>query len=52
VITVHNVSRHECGVSIPLNAGERLLSLLEDSSTDGRRRLLLEPYAYRWFRVE
>jgi maltose alpha-D-glucosyltransferase / alpha-amylase len=52
VITVHNVSRHECGVSIPLNAGERLLSLLEDSSTDARRRLLLEPYAYRWFRVE
>jgi maltose alpha-D-glucosyltransferase/alpha-amylase len=52
VITVHNVSSEERSVTIPLRSGERLSSLLEVAEPGGSGRLRLEPYAYRWFRIQ
>jgi maltose alpha-D-glucosyltransferase / alpha-amylase len=59
VLFVHNVSETPREVAfsagLPGPEGRLLVNLLtenhSEAGTDGRHRLVLEPYAYRWYRV-
>jgi maltose alpha-D-glucosyltransferase/alpha-amylase len=57
LLCVHNVGTQprEVSVRVPDEGGDVLMSLLDDGESrgdeNGRHRLSLEPYAYRWYRV-
>ena len=57
VIAIHNLSTDEQEVTIDLRdqQGRKLESLLEEgkdaSHIEGRRRITLKPYGYKWYRV-
>ncbi|MDR6642870.1 maltose alpha-D-glucosyltransferase/alpha-amylase [Luteibacter sp. 1214] len=52
VVFLHNMSDAPCEAVFPLD--DRLTNLLSDDHSEqdpnGRHRILLEPYGYRWFR--
>jgi maltose alpha-D-glucosyltransferase/alpha-amylase len=57
VVTLHNLTNDALQITLRLGdeAGRRLVSLLDDAHSEadarGRHAIVLEPYAYRWFRV-
>ncbi len=57
LLCVHNLADRPQEVTLRVDArgGDRLANLIENeerrADADGRHRLALEPYAYRWYRV-
>lgn len=57
VVCLHNLDSrpHEVALLVPDDRGARLANLLERDESragpGGTHRLVLEPYAYRWYRV-
>jgi maltose alpha-D-glucosyltransferase/alpha-amylase len=53
VVTVHNLLDETLEITLPLN--NKLISLFDSAHSEpdgrGRHRVILEPYAYRWYRV-
>ena len=49
VVTLHNFGERAEEISMALEPGSRLTSLLDDERSTGR--IQLEPSGYRWFRV-
>jgi maltose alpha-D-glucosyltransferase/alpha-amylase len=57
VLTLHNLTRDAVQLDLRLHdqTGRRLVSLLDDAHSEadarGRHRIVLPPFAFRWFRV-
>jgi maltose alpha-D-glucosyltransferase / alpha-amylase len=55
VLTVHNLSNQACTVSLKFNSSRHLVDLFADRQYEplqGSQPIALDPYGYRWFRVE